>query len=223
MQEIAILREIIAEKCAPTLMGVKPATLFSVRYNLISNFLEILPQVQAELLPDITLRCLKNGPRAYLLLAYRIEEISKIISSIEARSFLADMGYPKDCLDACANSYQCLHNCATCERQATLFQIEMLIDNLSHKLEKVDRYNFPHEIGVFLGYPVCDVESFIKCRGKDEKCTGTWKVYGNVAEAVKKFNVYKEAEIFVKNNYRADCSLSIIANRMNELVFSVSE
>lgn len=36
---------------------------------------------------------------------------------------------------------------------------------------------FPHEIGLFLGYPLGDVVGFIQNEGKNCKCAGCWKVY----------------------------------------------
>ena len=46
---------------------------------------------------------------------------------------------------------------------------------------------FPHEIGLFLGYPLEDVQGFIQNHGKNSLCTGCWKVYGNLCEARKCF------------------------------------
>ena len=40
---------------------------------------------------------------------------------------------------------------------------------------------FPHEIGLFLGYPVEDVLGFIENAGQNCKCCGCWKVYCNEA------------------------------------------
>ena len=42
-----------------------------------------------------------------------------------------------------------------------------------------------------LGYPSEDVSGFIKHGAKNSKCVGTWKVYGDEAEAQKKFKLYK--------------------------------
>ena len=39
---------------------------------------------------------------------------------------------------------------------------------------------FPHEIGVFLGYPPEDVKAFIKQNGKGAVLCGYWKVYSNI-------------------------------------------
>lgn len=50
-----------------------------------------------------------------------------------------------------------------------------------------NRGGFPHEIGLFLGYPLGDVEGFIRNRGQNCKCAGCWKVYCNELEAQKRF------------------------------------
>ncbi len=49
---------------------------------------------------------------------------------------------------------------------------------------------FPHEIGLFLGYPPEDVWGFI--RKKTPKCQGHWKVYGDVEKAKMAFDSYKK-------------------------------
>lgn len=51
----------------------------------------------------------------------------------------------------------------------------------------------PHEIGIFLGYPLIDVAIFANC--PDKKClsVGYWKVYSNIDEAKKIFNRYDMA------------------------------
>lgn len=46
---------------------------------------------------------------------------------------------------------------------------------------------FPHEIGLFLGYPVEDVVGFIRNHGKCCKLSGYWKVYGDAEVAQKTF------------------------------------
>lgn len=39
--------------------------------------------------------------------------------------------------------------------------------------------DFPHEIGLFLGYPAEDVKGFIENKAACSKCSGCWKVYGD--------------------------------------------
>ena len=50
---------------------------------------------------------------------------------------------------------------------------------------------FPHEIGLFLGYPPEDVAGFMTHRGKNCKCVGCWKVYGDEYAARRRFAAYQ--------------------------------
>ena len=63
------------------------------------------------------------------------------------------------------------------------------IVRLVKKLRK--QGDFPHEIGLFLGYPPEDVCGFIENRACGCKCVGCWKVYGDEKAARKKFDQYK--------------------------------
>lgn len=51
---------------------------------------------------------------------------------------------------------------------------------------------FPHEIGVFLGYPLYDVIGFIKNEGKYACCCGYWKVYGEQDAAERCFQRFNK-------------------------------
>ena len=42
-----------------------------------------------------------------------------------------------------------------------------------------EQKEFPHEVGLFLGYPPEDVHGFIENRAQCAKCIGAWKVYGD--------------------------------------------
>ena len=49
---------------------------------------------------------------------------------------------------------------------------------------------FPHEIGIFLGYPLCDVRGFLRDPDGCILC-GDWKVYANADEAVRTFERFR--------------------------------
>jgi len=49
---------------------------------------------------------------------------------------------------------------------------------------------FPHEIGVFLGYPLGDVEGFIENGGRGCAARGLWKVYDDVDGARRMFDCF---------------------------------
>ena len=50
---------------------------------------------------------------------------------------------------------------------------------------------FPHEIGIFLGYPLEDVCGFIRNQGRNFRYSGCWKVYGDPEAAQRQFDAYR--------------------------------
>lgn len=64
-------------------------------------------------------------------------------------------------------------------------QVENCLKHLKSRLYEYEC--FPHEIGVFLGYPLEDVKGFIEHKGKECKLRGLWKVYCNEQETKKLF------------------------------------
>jgi hypothetical protein len=73
------------------------------------------------------------------------------------------------------------------------YRCENLYDDINHLSERIsDCSEFPHEIGLFLGYPIEDIKGFIEHKGKNCLCTGCWKVYCNECEAIKTFKKFKK-------------------------------
>ena len=70
---------------------------------------------------------------------------------------------------------------------------------------------FPHEIGLFLGYPLADVQGYIQHCGQHAHCTGLWKVYGDAQEAQRRFQVYRHCRKAVLANYQRGMTLSRLA------------
>ncbi len=69
------------------------------------------------------------------------------------------------------------------------YKITNLDDLITQLYKKIETKGqpFPHEIGIFLGYPYSDTIGFIKNNGENEKYCGYWKVYANVEQAKKNF------------------------------------
>lgn len=70
---------------------------------------------------------------------------------------------------------------------------------------------FPHEIGVFLGYPLSDVRGFIADPNGCILC-GCWKVYSNAEEAAKTFERYKRCSACICRHMQRGRSLTQIFN-----------
>ena len=49
--------------------------------------------------------------------------------------------------------------------------------------------DYPHEIGLFLGYPLSDVIGFIENKGWNYTCCGCWKSYGDPEKAQAYFDL----------------------------------
>lgn len=80
-----------------------------------------------------------------------------------------------------------------------LFSYGYDITNIQACIERLNKRiceseNFPHEIGLFLGYPLGDVTGFIENKGKNSLYTGFWKVYCNKNETLKTFEKYKKCK-----------------------------
>jgi hypothetical protein len=62
---------------------------------------------------------------------------------------------------------------------------------LDHLQKRFGYHQCPHEVGLFLGYPLDDVLGFIRHRGRGYKLCGAWKVYGDVERAKNRFRQYE--------------------------------
>lgn len=60
---------------------------------------------------------------------------------------------------------------------------------------------YPHEIGIFLGYPLEDVLGFMEHRGRNFTCCGLWKCYGDPSTAQARFARYRACTSAYKRMY----------------------
>ena len=79
-----------------------------------------------------------------------------------------------------------------------LYESDDRITFLLYVREKLEAHmegkgDFPHEIGLLLGYPPEDVIGFIENRGQNPLYIGYWKVYSNLEECRKVFAGYDQA------------------------------
>lgn len=158
-----MFERLLVEHCAPTLAGIKTANLFS--YSGDDAILKVRHWNRLLYKLRLRLTILSNIKGKTLIYIYRIDLLDKTLSDSRVREFLNIYGYDRQ---------------ISCGR---------VIKNLSIRVKKD---NFPHEIGIFLGYPLEDVKLFIKNKGKNYKISGIWKVYTDEVESLKKFEMYKK-------------------------------
>ena len=156
--------ELIVRHCAPTLANLKTGSLFVCPITDRPSFFSSLRSLNELLVPK-GLRALPLRIREYsaLIYLYRPSRLKKDLEDPAAIKILQDHGY------------SCYGKC-----------LPKLIERVRASEE------FPHEIGLFLGYPPEDVQGLLDHRPC--KCSGCWKVYGDENKAKKTFDLYKKCE-----------------------------
>lgn len=159
-----LLESGVIEHCAPTLAGMKTAGLFNYFYYEKQVVLDELDLVNAKLNPrGVYVEALLWREKSVLLYVYRLKHLQNELLRPGAMELLEQYGY------TCREADNCIRHL-----KARLYNYDC----------------FPHEIGIFLGYPLEDVKGFIENNGKNCKSCGMWKVYCNEAEKQKLFQKF---------------------------------
>jgi len=180
-------RQLVAH-CAPTLASLKTANLFSYQYASDKKLFEAVNfwnRCMEE--KGISLAVLRKNKGKALIYVYRTSQLKKDLSREEAVRFMKECGYSNT-------------------------ETDLAIRALIRKLHK--NPEFPHEIGMFLGYPLEDVIGFIQNEGHNSKCIGYWKVYGDETTAKRtfaKFNKCRDVYMRLWNQGRSVLQLTVAA------------
>lgn len=168
--------EDIIRFCAPTLAGIKTGSLFACMFSgkteLFREVRNLNRRLAAKGIRVVPLSFKKNRALLYF---YRPGMLKETLCHSLASNLLAQRGYPCGRPDCC---------------------IVRLVKRLK------DSPEFPHEIGLFLGYPPDDVQGFIEHRTTGCKCTGCWKVYGDREKAEKDFVRFEKCTDCYLRNWR---------------------
>lgn len=171
--------------CAPVLAALKTAGAFGYPFASEHALKEEIFRLNSVLgkkgVHVLPLRT--SGGRA-LIYVFRPAMLKQDLSHEIAQGVLSAYKYPKKNIPS-----QLLH--------------------LSSRLETSDR--FPHEMGLFLGYPPLDVLGFILNNGTHYKRAGLWKVYSNEEEASLRFSLYKKCTAHLLHRYYCGEALEDIA------------
>ncbi|MCI1824013.1 MAG: DUF3793 family protein [Megasphaera sp.] len=161
-----LLEQLLVYHGAPTLAGLKIANLISIpetEYKIVKNKL-LIEYNRLCNNKGIYFQILCSCKNRYLLYIYNKERVERYITKAENEHFLSDAGYEPG------------------------LRLETQLIILSARVKQ--KNTFPHELGIFLGYPVADVKKFIQFGGDQAKICGEWKVYTNVNTAIETFRQY---------------------------------
>ncbi|MBR1735814.1 MAG: DUF3793 family protein, partial [Firmicutes bacterium] len=150
---------------SPTLAGLKTGNIFNFPSD-VCTIEKIAEEYNAFFNPfDLYISVLRKNGNNSLIYLYRRKKLEKDFENEENRNFLEKLGYDTKDTDEC-------------------------VKRLSQRIEEAD--GFPHEIGLFLSYPIEDVIGFIENKGSNCLLCGYWKVYHDVIGAKKSFSKYKK-------------------------------
>lgn len=152
-------------QCAPFISGLKKSNLLLVNKEKLYKLKKLLDGSL------ISYSILYENSNKIALLLYNEPEMNKYLNNESIKAFLMDMGY-KD----------------------ISFKNILKIFKLRYEKYMQDNEEFPHEMGILLGYPIEDVKGFVKNKGKNSLYTGYWKVYDKVEEKEKLFEKFKQVE-----------------------------
>lgn len=173
-----MLEDKVIQFCAPTLARIKIGSMFGYNYcsqeKLKVELAIINNKLNSKGVVVVVLH--DNGKRA-LLYVFRPDMLFIRLSECCVSKLMHDFGY-----ESCD---------VTGALQRLIYRISIC-------------GSFPHEVGIFLGYPVDDVAGFINHCGNNCKACGQWKVYGDVEYAKNLFAKYKRCEKIYMKRFKID-------------------
>jgi hypothetical protein len=158
------LASFLAYECAEVLAGSKPSNLI----NLVDrphpcgrNFYRLWREYGAGLLArsGLTSRVLVDRGDSLLLLVYTPSQLEALLAKPAVKAMLRRAGYGRR------------------EEPAAI------LDQLAARCRQTR--DFPHEIGIILGYPLKDVAAFMGWIKLPFAAQGAWKIYGQAEESLR--------------------------------------
>ena len=160
-----MLEKSVIEHCSPTLASIKTGNLFTYKYESEEELwksVEDFNECVRE--KGVSLTVLRRSEKKALIYVCRFSSLERDLKKPGVANFIKKYGY---------------------ESTDPAYALERLRSRLAQ------REDFPHEIGLFLGYPLGDVKGFIEHHGKEYLCSGYWKVYQDEQKAKSTFQLYQ--------------------------------
>ena len=162
-----MIERFLIEHCSATLASIKAANLCNMTFSSEEEQKDQISYWSACLEPKgIRIFVLREHETRALVYVYREGLLQKELKDPEKAAFLKSYGYEST-------------------------EVTYARNRLKNRVGECEE-GFPHEIGVFLDYPIGDVIGFIENKGHNYKCKGCWKVYCNECEAQKTFLRYQK-------------------------------
>ena len=177
----------LALQCAPVISGIKISNLLTIPAKSLRELSAVLKKT------ELSFRILYPGRERLVILIYRDTELKEYLEREEVMAFIYKCGYETSDI-------------------SKIFPV--FVKRYMRYMEL--KQDFPHELGLFLGYPIEDVEGFIKENGKNYLYSGYWKVYKDAEIKIRLFKNYEKVQTeIVRLLYEGLDIMDIITNYSN--------
>lgn len=154
----------IALHCAPLIAGLKLSNLLMIQNKDLDRTTSLLKRAGI----SYFVVAVTNGKAAVLLFDRR--QLELYLQEEKVWQIFRDMGYQENVMGKILYAFRQRYEGYLLRNQ-----------------------EFPHEMGLLLGYPVEDVEGFILNEGENCLYIGYWKVYENLSEKMALFRQFEKA------------------------------
>ncbi|MCD8073688.1 MAG: DUF3793 family protein [Lachnospiraceae bacterium] len=157
---------VLGQQCAPVIAGIKPSNLLILEKGNQKRLAHVLKGT------SLCAYLLYTSAQKDYWLLYEPEELEQILSDAGKKAYLRECGYGVE-----------------------THPLDLVLSFLARRFRcyKDENGEFPHEMGLFFGYPLPDVRGFVENKGQNFKLSGYWKVYDDVAYASRVFELYEAA------------------------------
>ena len=186
------LLKFLLVKTAAVRQGIKPAELLRVRHCYEGVNAEGLRVClyRSDIYDILRLAyCeLMVAADSSLVLFYDPETLAKTLSDARNRRWLTRLGYPEG---------------------GTPDEL------LAELCKRAENGEIPHEVGVFIGYPLKDVAGFMRHIPATPVHHGAWRVYGGADESLERMRIYKDAEDEARVTLQCAADISDFIDRIS--------
>lgn len=178
------LAAFIALNTAEVLDGAKPSSLVNLanrRHPCGRNFYALWKEHGSGLIGGSRLKVLELVDRgdSLLLLLYDYGSLERLLSGSVIKTLLRKSGYTGN------------------------LNVESVLYQLQTRLSTSD---FPHEIGILLGYPLKDVAGFMGWGRLPFSCQGPWKIYGDPRESLMLAETHRQCRCLMSRQLISGCN-----------------
>lgn len=178
------LASFLVLELAEVLQGAKPANLVCLankRRSCGRNLYRLWKEHGAALLEEsgLKVRVLDDRGSSILLLLYSQEALGTLIAQKSVRIILGKAGY------------------------GNVHDFDSVLDELE---TRVTGDGFPHEIGVFLGYPLKDVIGFMGWVPLAFTVQGPWKIFGKPEQSLRLAECHRECRSRMSLRLASGCN-----------------